>query len=48
MTSHKGTLTIDQGAETPVWLATLPPDAKEPRGKFCYEKKVGDFENGKF
>ncbi|GFN89748.1 carbonyl reductase [NADPH] 1 [Plakobranchus ocellatus] len=40
MTSGKGSLTIDQGAETPAYLALLPPDVKEPRGQFVREKKV--------
>lgn len=40
MTSHKGSLTIDQGAETPSFLALLPPGVKEPRGQFVREKKV--------
>jgi len=39
MTSHKGHLSIDQGAESPVWLATLPLDADKPRGEFCAELK---------
>jgi carbonyl reductase 1 len=40
MTSHKGPLTIDQGADTPVWLATLPTDATSPAGQFCFERTV--------
>ncbi|KAL8606239.1 hypothetical protein ACOMHN_012871 [Nucella lapillus] len=39
MSSHKGTKTIDQGAETPMMLALLPAnDPKGPRGKFFSEK----------
>lgn len=48
MTRHKGTLTVDEGAKTLCWLATLPPSATTPAGQFCYEMAVGDFENGKF
>ena len=33
-----------KGAETPVYLALLPPNA-EPRGKFVSQKKVFDWEN---
>lgn len=40
MSSFKGHLTIEQGAITPVYLATLPPNVKEPRGKFVAEKEV--------
>ncbi|KAK3719843.1 hypothetical protein RRG08_040145 [Elysia crispata] len=43
MTSHKGKLTIDEGAETPVFLAMLPPGVKEPRGQFVREKAVADW-----
>ncbi|RUS78415.1 hypothetical protein EGW08_013829 [Elysia chlorotica] len=43
MTSHKGKLTIDQGAETPAYLALLPPGVKEPRGQFVRELKVADW-----
>lgn len=39
MTSHKGTLTIEEGAETPVYLALLPPNVGEPNGKFVFQKK---------
>ncbi|XP_072047286.1 carbonyl reductase [NADPH] 1-like [Amphiura filiformis] len=43
MSSYKGPLTIDEGAVTPVYLATLPSGAKEPQGKFIEKKKVTDF-----
>jgi len=43
MSSHKGHLTIDQGAETPVFCALLPPNVSSPRGKFLREKKVADW-----
>ncbi|KAL8190543.1 UNVERIFIED_CONTAM: NADH-cytochrome b5 reductase [Gekko kuhli] len=32
--------TPDEGAETPVYLALLPPDADRPHGQFVNEKKV--------
>lgn len=32
--------TIDEGAETPVYLALLPPNVSEPRGKFLQKKAV--------
>ncbi|XP_062618376.1 carbonyl reductase [NADPH] 1-like [Saccostrea cucullata] len=40
MTSHKGHKTIDQGAETPLYLALLPPGTKSPAGNFVSERKV--------
>uniref|UniRef100_A0A914VLT2 carbonyl reductase (NADPH) n=1 Tax=Plectus sambesii TaxID=2011161 RepID=A0A914VLT2_9BILA len=40
MTNHKGSLTIEEGADTPVYLALLPPDTTEPKGEFVYERKV--------
>uniref|UniRef100_A0A1I8G5G5 carbonyl reductase (NADPH) n=2 Tax=Macrostomum lignano TaxID=282301 RepID=A0A1I8G5G5_9PLAT len=40
MTSHKGPKTIYEGADTPVYLATLPPGIKEPIGEHLYERKV--------
>ncbi|XP_072047285.1 carbonyl reductase [NADPH] 3-like [Amphiura filiformis] len=43
MSSYKGHLTIDEGAVTPVYLATLPSGAKEPQGKFLQKKQVNDF-----
>jgi len=42
MTSHKGHLTIDEGALTPLYLALLPEKAPEPRGKFVYQKRIRD------
>lgn len=42
MTSHKGTKTIDQGADTPLYLALLPANCGEPRGKFVSERQVKD------
>jgi hypothetical protein len=45
MTNHGGRLTIDQGAETPIWLATAPD---VPNGAFVYLKKPKEWlNNGK-
>ncbi|MFH4975313.1 hypothetical protein AB6A40_002022 [Gnathostoma spinigerum] len=41
MTSHKGSLTIEEGADTPVYLATLESD--EPNGQFIYLRKPIDW-----
>lgn len=43
MTSHLGTLTPEQGAETPVHLAMIPEGATEPRGEFWAEMKSFDW-----
>jgi len=40
MTSHKGKLTIDQGAATPTYCATLPANIDSPRGKFIRESQI--------
>lgn len=40
MTSHKGHLTIDQGAETSLYLALLPDNIKSPRGELVAEKTI--------
>ena len=40
MTSGKGSGTPEQGADTPVYLATLPPSVKSPRGEFVAERKI--------
>ncbi|KAH7727299.1 oxidoreductaseshort chain dehydrogenase/reductase family protein [Aphelenchoides avenae] len=40
MTSHKGHLTIDQGADTPIYLAT---DPSVPSGQFIYKRKPKDW-----
>uniref|UniRef100_A0A914VNU0 carbonyl reductase (NADPH) n=1 Tax=Plectus sambesii TaxID=2011161 RepID=A0A914VNU0_9BILA len=40
MTNHKGSLTIEEGADTPVYLALLPPGTTDPKGKFVYQRKV--------
>ncbi|KAK2157823.1 hypothetical protein LSH36_184g10017 [Paralvinella palmiformis] len=39
MTSFKGTKTIDEGADTPVYLALLPPNT-DIKGEFVTERKV--------
>jgi len=43
MSSHKGHLTPDQGAITPVHLALLPPNVSEPKGDFWAELKPFDW-----
>ncbi|XP_074070128.1 carbonyl reductase [NADPH] 1-like [Macrotis lagotis] len=40
MAGPQATKSPEEGAETPVYLALLPPDAKEPHGQFVMEKKV--------
>lgn len=40
MSSFKGTKTIDEGADTPVYLALLQPDVTSPRGNFVSERKI--------
>ncbi|XP_022665076.1 carbonyl reductase [NADPH] 1-like [Varroa destructor] len=42
MSSHKGPLTPDQGADAPAYLALLPPkDANNPKGKYIwYDRKI--------
>ncbi|KAL5967434.1 Carbonyl reductase NADPH 3 [Taenia solium] len=42
MTNHKGPKTILEGADTPVYLATLPKGATEPYGQFVSEHHVID------
>jgi len=42
MSSHKGTKTIDQGADTPLYAALLGAGEKEPRGKFISDRQVKD------
>lgn len=47
MTSHTGPLTIEQGAEAPLYLALLPPDVKSPHGCYVWcNKAVVDWVNG--
>ncbi|NP_001230935.1 carbonyl reductase 2 [Cricetulus griseus] len=40
MAGPKATKSPEEGAETPVYLALLPPDAEGPHGQFVQEKKV--------
>ncbi|XP_051006231.1 carbonyl reductase [NADPH] 1 [Acomys russatus] len=40
MAGPKATKSPEEGAETPVYLALLPPDAEGPHGQFVSEKKV--------
>ncbi|XP_041803198.1 carbonyl reductase [NADPH] 1 [Chelmon rostratus] len=40
MAGPKAPKSPDEGAETPVYLALLPPGATEPHGKFVSEKEV--------
>lgn len=40
MAGPKATKSPQEGAETPVYLALLPSDAKGPHGQFVMEKKV--------
>jgi carbonyl reductase 1 len=40
MSSGKGTGTPGKGADTPVYLATLEPNVKSPRGEFVAERKI--------
>ncbi|XP_033743472.1 carbonyl reductase [NADPH] 1-like [Pecten maximus] len=44
MTSHKGHKTIDQGADTPLYLAMLPPNTTSPKGNFVSDRKIGKWE----
>ena len=45
MSSHKGHLTPDQGAETPIHLALIPENAAGPKGEFWAEKKPLNWED---
>jgi len=40
LSSHKGTRTIDEGADTPVYLALLPPNVPSPRGEFLADRQI--------
>ncbi|XP_060070223.1 carbonyl reductase [NADPH] 1-like [Ylistrum balloti] len=44
MSSHKGTKTIDQGADTPLYLAMLPPNTLSPKGNYVSDRKIGKWE----
>lgn len=40
MSSGEGAKTTDEGADTPVYLALLPPNTKSPVGEFVAERKI--------
>lgn len=40
MTSHKGPLTIEEGAEAPVYLALLPADEQTVKGQYVWNDKT--------
>ncbi|XP_002734817.1 carbonyl reductase [NADPH] 1-like [Saccoglossus kowalevskii] len=40
MSSHQGTKTPDEGAETPVYLALLPQNVGQPQGEMLSDKKI--------
>ncbi|XP_023414852.1 carbonyl reductase [NADPH] 3 isoform X2 [Loxodonta africana] len=40
MAGDYGSRTVEEGAETPVYLALLPPDATEPHGQLVQDKVV--------
>lgn len=40
MTSHKGPLTIEEGAEAPVYLALLPEDEQNVKGQYVWNDKT--------
>jgi carbonyl reductase 1 len=40
MSSNKGTGTLEQGADTPAYLAVLPHNVRSPRGEFVAERKI--------
>ncbi|KAF6203739.1 hypothetical protein GE061_002073 [Apolygus lucorum] len=47
MTSHKGPLTIAQGADAPTYAALLPENCKSPRGEYIwFTRAVVDWING--
>jgi len=47
MTSHKGPLTVEQGAVASIYLALLPPNVEAPRGDYVWhDKTIVDWVNG--
>ena len=47
MTKHQGPLTPEQGADTLVWLALLPPNQpNNPSAQFLAERKTIDWRKG--
>jgi hypothetical protein len=45
MTSQNGTLTPEQGADTAVYLALLPPNTPVPKGEFWAERDSINWNN---
>ncbi|KAL5011368.1 hypothetical protein ScPMuIL_009919 [Solemya velum] len=43
MSSFKGHKTIDEGADTPVYLALLPPASDSPKGEFVSDRQIKTF-----
>ncbi|XP_027240827.1 carbonyl reductase 1 isoform X1 [Cricetulus griseus] len=43
LTGPKAPKSLEEGAETPVYLALLPPDAEGPHGQFVQQKKVEEW-----
>jgi len=48
MAGPKATKSPDQGAETPVYAALLPPNAGKPHGEFLKDKMILDWETMSF
>lgn len=49
LTGGRGKLTIDEGAETPVYLALLPQEqARNIRGCFLFKKEVYNWKEGQY
>lgn len=44
MSSHKGHLTINEGAVTPVYLALLPPNTPSPKGNYVKDLVIQKWE----
>jgi len=47
LNNFSGVKTVDEGADTPVYLALLPPNVTEPRGKFVKDRTVQNIEEMK-
>ncbi|ELT94734.1 hypothetical protein CAPTEDRAFT_4988 [Capitella teleta] len=43
LTDYKGVNTIDEGADTPLYLVLLSPNVTQPRGQFVYNRKIEDW-----
>lgn len=48
MVHHKGGLTPDEGALTPIYLALLPPGEQTVKGAFVYQKQVYNWKHGDY